>query len=155
MALTEKPLQKIGYKTPKAAIFKSESHKLHNSFPVKAEQNIYPGQPVVLNTDGTIQAMKASTELYLGIAVNSSLHPAYPALPDAPEVTVMMEGFAIIYGVASAEITAGQYLMPDGTVDAETIIPKFAATASSGTTASQFLALNAGGEGDLIQILVK
>lgn len=149
MPLTEKPLQKIGYKTPKAAIFKSESHKLHNSFPVKKGSTIYPGQAVAIDADGYISPYTESTQNYLGIAVNSSLHPAYPALPDAPEVTVMVEAFAIIYGIANGTITVGP-VMPTADVDAETGLVKY----NQGTE-KNFIAINPGESGDLIQILVK
>ena len=150
MPLTEKPLQKIGYKTPKAAIFKSESQKLHNSFPVKSGSTIYPGQPVAIDADGTISPYTESTQNYLGIAVNSSLHPAYPALPDAPEVTVMVEAFAIIYGIANTSITVGP-VMPTTEVDAETGLVKYGPSSD----VKNFIAINPGESGDLIQILVK
>lgn len=46
----------VGSKTKQTVIYKSESHKLHQAFPVKKDEVILQGQPVQLNTDGTIQA---------------------------------------------------------------------------------------------------
>ena len=46
--------------------YKSESHKLHQAFPVKKDEVILQGQPVQLNNDGTIQAY-FGTGIYLGI----------------------------------------------------------------------------------------
>ena len=47
-------LHKVGGRTPQAVIYKSESHKLHQAFPVKSGDTIVQGQPVKLNDDGTI-----------------------------------------------------------------------------------------------------
>lgn len=94
-------LHKVGGRTPQAVIYKSESHKLHQAFPVKDGDTIVQGQPVKLNTDGTISPYTgAEGEVYLGIAVNYSKYPAYPATAAGVEVTVMMEGFAVIHGIA-------------------------------------------------------
>lgn len=39
-------LHKVGSRTPQAVIYKSESHKLHQAFPVKKGDTIVQGQPV-------------------------------------------------------------------------------------------------------------
>ena len=73
-------LHKVGGRTPQAVIYKSESHKLHQAFPVKDGDTIVQGQPVKLNTDGTISPYTGDEgEVYLGIAVNYSKYHAYPA----------------------------------------------------------------------------
>lgn len=137
----------VGVKTPQAVIYKSESHKLHQAFVVKDEQTIIQGQPVMLNTDGTISPY-TGTGIYLGIAITDSVYPAYPG----NEVTVMVEGFAVVYGVASAALTAG-YVNP-AVPDQDSLYVKYANTASS--AASNFIALNAAdAAGDLVQVLVK
>lgn len=99
-------MAKVGTPTPKAVIHKSESYKLHQAFPVKSGQTIIQGQPVALNTDGTIQPYYG-TGVFLGIAVTNSEYPAYPATGLGVEVTVMVQAYAIVYGLAQAALDAG------------------------------------------------
>ena len=76
--MKETKLTMWGEETLRATIYKSESYKLHQSFTVKNEKKIYQGQPVALNTDGTIQPYTGDVgEIYLGIAVTDSINPAY------------------------------------------------------------------------------
>lgn len=146
-------LHKVGGRTPQAVIYKSESHKLHQAFPVKDGDTIVQGQPVKLNTDGTISPYTGvEGEVYLGIAVNYSKYPAYPATAAGVEVTVMMEGFAVIHGIAKAEITT-TYVQTDGTLDASGTYPNFSPSVSGAET--KFIAINVAEVDDLIQILVK
>lgn len=115
MALNETPLTKMGQKTPKAEIYKSESHKLCHAFPVKVTSNvmetILTGSPVILNSDGTVSPGTSTTAPfanYLGIAVTDSPTPAYGAQRNYPvEVTVMMDGYAIITAEAAGDVVAG------------------------------------------------
>ena len=44
----------FGERTPRAVIYKSESHKLHQAFNVKAGEKIVQGMPVALNEEGLI-----------------------------------------------------------------------------------------------------
>ena len=146
-------LHKVGGRTPQAVIYKSESHKLHQAFPVKDGDTIVQGQPVKLNTDGTISPYTGTIgEVYLGIAVNYSKYPAYPAMAAWVEVTVMMEGFAVIHGIAKAKITTG-YVQTDGTLDASGTYPNFSPSVSGAET--KFIAINVAEVDDLVQILVK
>ena len=146
-------LHKVGSRTPQAVIYKSESHKLHQAFPVKDGDTIVQSQPVKLNTDGTISPYTgAEGEVYLGIAVNYSKYPAYPAMAAWVEVTVMMEGFAVIHGIAKAEITTG-YVQTNGTLDASGTYPNFSPSTSDAET--KFIAINVAEVDDLVQILVK
>lgn len=146
-------LHKVGGRTPQAVIYKSESHKLHQAFPVKDGNTIVQGQPVKLNTDGTISPYTgAEGEVYLGIAVNYSKYPAYPATAVGVEVTVMMEGFAVIHGIAKADITTG-YVQTDGILDASGTYPNFSPSVSGAET--KFIAINMAEVDDLVQILVK
>ena len=136
-----------GVKTPQAVIYKSESHKLCQAFPVKEGQTIIQGQPVALNDDGTIQGY-AGTGVYLGIAITDSEFPAYPG----NEVTVMMQGFAVVYGVATAKVTTG-YVTPSAP-DEDSFYTKYTNTSSG--AASDFIAISAAdAANDLIQVLVK
>lgn len=146
-------LHKVGGRTPQAVIYKSESHKLHQAFPVKSSDTIVQGQPVKLNADGTISPYTgADGDMYLGIAVNYSKYPAYPESAAGVEVTVMVEAFAIIHGIAKAKITTG-YVKTDGTLDESGTYTNF--QPSEGNAETKFLAINIAEAGDLIQILVK
>ena len=147
-------LHKVGGRTPQAVIYKSESHKLHQAFPVKNDVTIVQGQPVKLNIDGTISPYTGDeNEVYLGIAVNYSKYPAYPATSAGVEVTVMMEGFAVIHGIAKVEITSTGYVQTDGTLDASGTYLNFSPSTSGAET--KFIAINVADVDDLVQILVK
>lgn len=147
-------LHKVGGQTLQAVIYKSESHKLHQAFQVKKGDTIVQGQPVKLNTDGTISPyIGVEGEVYLGIAVNYSKYPAYPAMAALVEVTVMMEGFAVIHGIAKAEIKETGYVQTDGTLDASGTYPNFSPSVSGAET--KFIAINEAEVDDLVQILVK
>lgn len=147
-------LHKVGGRTPQAVIYKSESHKLHQAFPVKKDDIIVQGQPVKLNIDGTISPYTGvEGEVYLGIAVNYSKYPAYPATAAGVEVTVMMKGFAVIHGIAKDEIIKTGYVQTDGTLDASGTYPNFSPSTSGAET--QFIAINVAEVDDLVQILVK
>lgn len=146
-------LHKVGGRTPQTVIYKSESHKLHQAFSVKDGDTIVQGQPVKLNIDGTISPYTGGEgEVYLGIAVNYSKYPAYPATAAGVEVTVMMEGFAVIHGIAKGDIKTG-YVQTDGTLDASGTYPNFSPSTSGAET--QFIAINVAEGDDLVQILVK
>ena len=147
-------LHKVGGRTPQAVIYKSESHKLHQAFQVKNGVTIVQGQPVKLNDNGTISPYTGvKDEVYLGIAVNYNKYHAYPATAAGVEVTVMMEGFAVIHGIAKAEITKTGYVQTDGTLDASGTYPNFSPSASGAET--KFIAINVAEVDDLVQILVK
>ena len=154
------PLRAVGSATPQTVIFKSESHKLHQAFAVKVTEGvvdeIVPGQAVKLNSDGTISPYTGSG-IYLGIAVTDSLNPCYPDGALGPEVTVMVEGFAIIYGKAKVGVSnmACVYVAPAAKTAGELYAP-YDVTASSGATESHFINLTPGADaGELIQILVR
>ena len=95
---------KFGGTTPRVVIYKSESHKLHQAFPVKASVKIYAGNPVAITADGTIELLTKSNEAnYLGIAVTDNINPAYKESANAGpvEVTVAVQGFMIIISPSS------------------------------------------------------
>ena len=148
--MTETPLTLVGQKTPRAVIYKSESHKLHQAFCVKADTKIVKGQPVKLETDGTISPY-TGTGIYLGIAVTDNINPAYHAQRNFPvEVTVMVEGFAIVNWVAAADSTPAGYVTPGAALLNDRYVK---GTTSSSET--KFIALNAGDTNEVIQVLVK
>lgn len=101
---------KFGGTTPRVVIYKSESHKLHQAFPVKASVKIYAGNPVAITTEGTIELLTdANKANYLGIAVTDNNNPAYKESANAGlvEVTVAVQGFMIINAISEAALGAG------------------------------------------------
>lgn len=158
MPITETPLTLVGNKTKRVAVYKHESHKLHQAFNVKVTDGtpatIIKGMPVKLESDGTISPY-AGSGIYLGIAITDSINPAYGAQRGFPiEVTVAMEGFMIVNAASSAAITPA-YVEPTGNL-LDNHFVKYANTSSSGTTASNFIALQAATDaGEIIQVLVK
>jgi hypothetical protein len=140
----------FGQKTPRAVIYKSESHKLHQAFCVKAETKIVKGQPVKLEADGTISPY-TGTGTYLGIAVTDNINPAYQGQRNFPvEVTVMVDGFAIVNWVAAGDSTPAGYVTPGS----DLLNGRYV----KGTTSpseTKFIALNAGDTNEVIQVLVK
>lgn len=148
----ETPLTLFGEKTPKAPIYKSESHKLCQAFCVADGKKIYEGQPVALGTDGLISPYTgAEDEIYLGIAITNNITPAYQAQRNFPvEVTVMVEGFCIVNWVAKAAMDAG-YVAPLETVYGERFV-----TAEASTDPTKFINLKPAEEAnELITVLVK
>lgn len=139
-------MTKVGAVTPRVVIYKSESHKLHQAFKVRSGDTIVAGQPVMLNTDGTISPY-LGTGLYLGIATTNSETPAY----NDDEVTVMCSGFAVIYGLSNGAITPGA-VKPASREEGSQYV-KWATDPEGG---NNFIALNSTtGADELIQILVK
>ena len=138
-----------GEPTPQAVIYKNESHKLNQAFPVKSGKTIIQGQPVKLNTDGTIEAYIGEGQ-YLGIATTNSENTATTENATDIEVTVMVSGYAIVYGLSNGTITAGP-VVPAGEPESDKQYVKY----KQGTD-DKFLALNTADAADeLIQILIR
>lgn len=156
MPVTEKPYYKdtpltlFGEKTPRAIIYKHESHKLHQAFSVKKGEKIVQGAPVALEKEGTISLYKG-TGIYLGIAITDSETPAYAAQNHVPvEVTVMVEGFAIVNWLAKAALEPG-YVQVDGST-----VNDYYPVAATSAEETNFIALTPADEAnDVIQVLVK
>lgn len=149
-------MRMFGDKTPGVVIFKSESHKLHQAFPVKKGEKVVKGQPVVLNTDGTIQGFKTGNTLssIIGWAVTDSTYPAYQeSRQHGPvDVTVMVTGYAIVYGVSKGALTTVP-VKPTGSLDSTGRFAEYEATVEGDAR----VAINltpASGAGELIQILI-
>lgn len=141
----------FGERTPRAVIYKSESHKLHQAFNVKAGEKIVQGMPVALNEDGLIYPYTdPSTQVYLGVAVTDNVNPAYQPQRNFPvEVTVAVEGYMICNWVSNGIIEAG-YVTPDG----ELLNDRFV-KANQGIS-TPFIALNPAEEAnEVIQVLIK
>ena len=116
---------KFGGTTPRVVIYKSESHKLHQAFPVKASVKIYAGNPVAITNDGTIELLtKANEANYLGIAVTDNINPAYKESANAGsvEVTVAVQGFMIINAISEAPLSAGPVEIGTGMDDTLSLI---------------------------------
>ena len=155
---------KFGGTTPRVVIYKSESHKLHQAFPVKASVKIYAGNPVAITTDGTIELLTKGNEAnYLGIAVNviGNINPAYKESANAGpvEVTVAVQGFMIINAISEAALNAGPVEIGTG-MDATNHFTKFKTFTQAGADAAtrpvNFISLTkASAKDELIQVLCK
>lgn len=153
---------KFGGTTPRVVIYKSESHKLHQAFPVKASVKIYAGNPVAITADGTIELLtKANEANYLGIAVTDNNNPAYKESANAGpvEVTVAVQGFMIINAISEAALNAGPVEIGAG-MDATNHFTKFKtftqAGADAATSPVNFISLTqASAKDELIQVLCK
>lgn len=154
---------KFGGTTPRVVIYKSESHKLHQAFPVKGSVKIYAGNPVAITADGTIELLtKANEANYLGIAVTDNNNPAYKESANAGpvEVTVAVQGFMIINAIsAEAALDAGPVEIDTG-MDATNHFTKFKSFTQAGVDAAtrpvNFISLTkASAKDELIQVLCK
>lgn len=153
---------KFGGTTPQVVIYKSESHKLHQAFPVKASVKIYAGNPVAITTDGTIELLTKDNEAnYLGIAVTDNINPAYKESANAGpvEVTVAVQGFMIINAISEAALNAGPVEIGTG-MDATNHFTKFKTFTQADTAAAtspvNFISLTkASAKDELIQVLCK
>lgn len=123
------PMTLFGEKTHRTVIYKSESHKLHQAFPVKKETKIYRGQLAALDEDGFVVPYTGQEkQIYLGLAVTDSIYPAYLPQRDFPtEVTVMVEAFALVNMVAKEAIDKCGYVKPT----ADILIDKYPIVESS------------------------
>ena len=153
---------KFGGTTPRVVIYKSESHKLHQAFLVKASVRIYAGNPVAITADGTIELLTNANEAnYLGIAVTDNINPAYKESANAGpvEVTVAVQGFMIINAISEAALNAGPVEITTG-MDATNHFTKFKtftqADAAVATRPVNFISLTkASAKDELIQVLCK
>lgn len=148
------PLTLFGQKTPRAVIYKSESHKLHQAFCVKEGQKIVQGMPVALGKDGLIEPFIPGgdgSQIYLGVAVTDNINPAYASQRNYPvEVTVAVEGYMICNWVAVAAIYAG-YVAPMGKLLNDRFI-----IAQSSVEETKFISLLPADEAnDVIQVLIR
>lgn len=147
---------KFGGTTPRVVIYKSESHKLHQAFSVKASVRIYAGNPVAITADGTIELLTKDNEAnYLGIAVTDNINPAYKESANAGsvEVTVAVQGFMIINAISGAALNAGPVEIGTGMANLKTFTQ---AGADAATRPVNFISLTkASAKGELIQVLCK
>lgn len=152
---------KFGGTTPRVVIYKSESHKLHQAFPVKASVKIYAGNPVAITAEGTIELLTKDNEAnYLGIAVTDNNNPAYKESANAGtvEVTVAVQGFMIINAISEAVLNAGPVEIGTG-MDATNHFTKFKTFTQADDAATHpvnFISLTkASAKDELIQVLCK
>lgn len=139
-----------GTQTPRAQIYKSESHKLNQAFNVKKDEVIVQGMPVQLEKDGTISPYTGEG-VYLGIAHTDNITPAYQAQRGFPvEVTVMVEAYAIVKGAVKAEINECGYVKP--TADIEN--GRFVVYESSDEE-TKFINITPAAEGEYMEVMVR
>lgn len=152
---------KFGGTTPRVVIYKSESHKLHQAFLVKASvKKIYAGNPVAITAEGTIELLTQSNEAnYLGIAVTDNNNPAYKESANAGpvEVTVAVQGFMIINAISEAALDAGPVEIGTGMDDTNHFTKfKTFTSADAATRPVNFISLTkASAKDELIQVLCK
>lgn len=143
----------FGERTPRAVIYKSESHKLHQAFNVKAGEKIVQGMPVALDEDGLIYpCTDVTTQVYLGVAVTDNVNPAYQPQRNFPvEVTVAMEGYMICNWVSNAADLKAGYVVPSGDLLNDRFVK-----ANQSTDATPFIAIIPADEAnEVIQVLIK
>lgn len=153
---------KFGGTTPRVVIYKSESHKLHQAFPVKKDsvKKIYAGNPVAITPEGEIELLTTSNEAnYLGIAVTDNNNPAYKesANADPVEVTVAVQGFMIINAISEEALNAGPVEIGTGMDDTNHFTKfKIFTQADAATRPVNFISLTkASAKEELIQVLCK
>lgn len=125
-------------------ILKHESHKLHHEF--EASEAIKKGQPVVLNSDGTVKP--AGTAAAANTVVGYSMHTAREA---GDLVTIMMKPFLIVFAQPNAALVAGPVAY-DGQNTAEPDFASFAAVAAGAATAVGFALDEATAANDVIRV---
>lgn len=142
-----------GKKTPKAVIYKSEAHKLHQTFEVKAGKKIFPGEPVFLLEDGKIIGVHdvgGTTSVEIGISIGDSQASPYRMLDTNKEQTVLIrKGCAIIWARADEEIVAGPVKITYDPDESQPLVSKNPAVGDS-----IGIALTPAGLNDLVQVLV-
>lgn len=154
----DQPMTLFGEKTPRAVIYKSESHKLHQAFCVKKGETILQGMPVALGKDGLIEPYTESTQstqstqVYIGVAVTDNVNPAYQAQDKFPvEVTVAVEGYMICNWVSNAAGLKAGYVVPSGSLLNDRFVK-----ANPSTEATPFIAIIPADEAnEVIQVLIK
>lgn len=157
----DQPMTLFGEKTPRAVIYKSESHKLHQAFCVKDGETILQGMPVALGEDGLIEPYTESSliepytessQVYIGVAVTDNVNPAYQAQNKFPvEVTVAVEGYMICNWVSNAADLKAGYVIPSGDLLNDRFVK-----ANQSTVATPFIAIIPADEAnEVIQVLIK
>ena len=147
----DQQMTQTGVATPKTVIHKSESHKLHQAFPVKSGETILQGMPVKINTDGTISPYYG-TGVYVGVAITNSEYPSYEANNGLVEVTVAVEGYIIVCGLSQAALNAGAVTPAELKDDQRYVSYKAAAD----DTNPKFIALQKAEAADeLIHVLIR
>lgn len=149
----EVPLTKMGERTPRVQVYKSESHKLCQAFNVVEGKTIVKSMPVQLNENGSIEPYDGEDgSVYLGIAITDSINPAYREQRNFPiEVTVMVEGYALCNYTPKAELTKCGYVKP--TTD-EPVGGRFVQVEESDSK-TKFINLHPAEVGEVVTVLVR
>lgn len=142
----------LGVITPPAIFLTVEIHKLHLAF--KVGTDVKAGQPVKLNSDGTIAPIVAGTDsrdLMIGIALRDT--PAVDLSGGLqPEATIIMRGYATLQAISGAAVVIGPVKYSG--YDATNLRVKFA-TATVGTDDVYGHCLDgAAGTGTIIEVVV-
>lgn len=101
----------LGQESKTVFIHDVENHKLHLEFTVAAGQAVKKGQPLILNTDGTVQAAAANVDrtAVIGYAIHDAAAEEL--------VTAGMRAYAVVIGSSAGALDAGavKYAGYDGT----------------------------------------
>lgn len=127
-------------------ILKTESHKLHHEFTVKAANSVRQGMLVKLHTDGTVEPVDAAdtNNLAIGYCLQDAAAGEY--------VTVVCRGYAIIFAESQGALNAGPVEYDDfgsGSYD----LPEFIA-ATDTTDYVGWAIDSASGANEIIRVLV-
>lgn len=105
------PITQLGSNSKTIFLKGPESHKLHHQFEVATGQSVKKGQPVILNTDGTVQVAAANqvAKNVIGVTIHDG--------GAGDLVTVAMKAYTIVWGTSAAALNAGpvKYVGVNGT----------------------------------------
>jgi hypothetical protein len=97
-------------------IYKKNGNEIHQEFVVAEGEDLALGQPVELNTNGTVEPLGAASVVETA-CIGMSLHKAAAGVI----ATVMVRGRAIIYARAAADVDAGPVKFSGTVVDADVL----------------------------------
>jgi hypothetical protein len=111
-----------------------EAHKLHIEFEVAAAQSVYKADPVVLATNGKVQAAASGDSVYklLGVSIHDG--------GAGDRVTISMKGYCVVNAeAAAASFDAGSCKL--GAWNATTGLREYAAVTGADDAAKTALAV--------------
>jgi len=143
MALTQ-----FGEKTKSVFLKGVESNKIHQEFEVKAGSSVIKGQPLVLNTDGTVLPAAAGAKSFT--VIGYALHTR----ATGELVTVAMKAYAIVWGQSLGALNAGPVKV--GAAPTDTTYGGYVATADAAGADVVGFALDAAAAADeLVRIAIQ
>lgn len=142
MALTS-----FGEKTKTVYLNGIEAHKLHLEFNVGTGSTVKKGQPVVLNSDGTVRPIAGTAGADAAAIIGYSVHDGAAG----ELITVGMRAFAVVYAEAGAALNAGM-VMAIATAPTDPMYVRY--TQGAATTMNGWALDDAAAAGELIRVAV-